>query len=331
MDNLTKRAALDGLANALQPIKTLLEDPLVQEIEINGPNSVWIERAGEQTLTDIKLPDLQIRTAISVLARLSNKDARGGTPDGIIDARLDGFRIAAVLPPTSVHGPSICIRKHSPVLLELEDYVKSGAVPANVAELLRGVVEGRKNVLVAGGTSSGKTTFVNAMIAMIPHEERVVTIEDTVELKVRVPNWVSLESNEQSGVTTRMLIRLALRYRPDRIIVGEVRGGEAFDLLQAANTGHDGCIATLHANSSFDALSRFETLILQAGINWPHSAICAQIARTFDFVVYMTRQRGVRRIDEVLELHDYDTSKSSYIFTNRYKHQEAIKCETSAL
>lgn len=328
MDILTKRAAIEGLANALQPIRELLDDPLVQEIEINGPTKVWVERAGEQRLTEIKLPELQIRTAISVLSRLNNKDAKGGTPDGIINARMEGFRIAAVLPPTSVHGPSICIRKHNPVLLQMADYVASGAVPQHVADLLKEVVVGKKNILVAGGTSSGKTTFVNALLALIPESERILTIEDTVELKVGAPNWVSLESNEQTGVTTRMLIQQALRYRPDRIIVGEVRGPEAYDLLQAANTGHDGCIATLHANSSFDALSRFETLILQAGVNWPHIAICAQIARTFDYVVYMTRERGVRRIDEVLELQDYDTSQLKYVFTNRYKHSEVSKCAT---
>lgn len=318
MDALTKKAALDGLANALSPIKGLLEDPAIQEVEINGPNNIWVERAGMQSKTEIQLSDASIRNAISVLARLSSKDAKGGTANGIIDAKLDGFRIAAVLPPTSVLGPSICIRKHNPVVLKLEDYVQAGAMPQAIAESIRDMVVGRKNILVAGSTSSGKTTMVNAMIGLIPEEERVLTIEDTVELKVRVPNWVSLESNEQGGVTTRMLIKLALRYRPDRIIVGEVRGGEAYDLLQAANTGHDGCIATLHANSAIDSLSRLETMILQADVNWPHAAICSQIARTFDYVIFMSRKKGKRELTEMIKLQEYDTATGKYLFSQLY-------------
>lgn len=318
MDALTKKAALDGLANALAPIRHLLDDPQIQEIEINGPDNIWVERAGQQDKADIKLPEFNICNAITVLARLSRKDAKGGTPNGIIDAKLDGFRIAAVLPPTSVLGPSICIRKHNPVVLGLEDYVANGAMPSDVADSIRSMVVGKKNILVAGSTSSGKTTLVNAMIALIPEDERVLTIEDTVELKVRAPNRVLFESNEQSGVTTRMLIKLALRYRPDRIIVGEVRGGEAYDLLQAANTGHDGCIATLHANSAIDSLSRLETMILQADVNWPHAAICAQIARTFDYVIFMSRRRGKRELTEMIKLEDYDTQSGKYQFSQLF-------------
>lgn len=325
MDQPTRKAALEGLANALNPIKALMEDPLVQEIEINGPNNVWIERDGVQSKVDIALSESLIRNAISVLARLSGKNAKGGTPDGIIDARLDGFRVAAVLPPTAVLGPSICIRKHNPVALALKDYVSSGAMPAPIAEAIATMVTGRKNIIVAGSTSSGKTTFVNAMIAVIPPEERVLTIEDTVELKVNSPNWVSLESNEPAGVTTRMLIKLSLRYRPDRIIVGEVRGAEAYDLLQAANTGHDGCIATLHANSAYDAMSRLETMILQADVNWPHAAICAQIARTFDYVIFMNRQRGKRKLASILEITDYDTDNRKYICNPIYNNGEASR------
>jgi Flp pilus assembly CpaF family ATPase len=222
-----------------------------------------------------------------------------------VDARMDGFRVAAALSPTSVRGPSMCIRKHNPVHLKLDDYVKAGAITPEWAERLREMVRSHKNILVAGATSSGKTTAVNALLAEIPPEERILTIEDTPELKVISPNWVSLESNAQKGVSTRELVRLALRYRPDRVIVGEVRGGEAFDLLDAANTGHDGVIATLHASSALDALSRFETLILRGGVEWPHRAICAQIARTIDYVVFMARRNGVRGLQEVLEIEDF--------------------------
>ncbi|MCK9985436.1 MAG: pilus assembly protein CpaF [Azoarcus sp.] len=309
MDHLATAAALRALTHALAPVREYLEDPLTQEIEINGPDDVWVERAGVQAKVPVSISATQLETAISVLARLSDKDAKAGTADGIIDARMDGFRVAAALPPTSVRGPSMCIRKHNPVHLTLNDYVQSGALSAEWAERLRAMVRSHKNLLVAGGTSSGKTTFVNALLAEIPAEERILTIEDTPELKVSAPNWVSLESNTQAGISTRDLVRLALRYRPDRVIVGEVRGGEAFDLLDAANTGHDGVIATLHASSSFDALSRFETLILRAGIDWPHRAICAQIARTIDFVIFMARRNGVRRLQEVLEVQDHDNDR----------------------
>jgi len=312
MDKHSYDSAILSLKNALQPVAFFMDDPKVQEIEINGPNDVWVETAGLQARADVTITDEQIRRAIQVLARMSHKDAKGGTKEGIIDARMDGFRVAAALPPTSVRGPSICIRKHNPVLLTLDDYVTGRAFSAQWAEYMRKIVAEHKNILVCGGTSSGKTTFVNALINEIPRAERIITIEDTPELKVSSPNWVSLESNEQENISTRDLVRLALRYRPDRIIVGEVRGGEAYDLLDAANTGHDGCIATIHANSSFDALSRFETLILRGGVNWPHEAICAQIARTFDCVLFMARKNGVRQLSEILELKDFNTDSKKY-------------------
>ena len=319
MDALTTASALAALMQSLGPVKTLLEDPQVQEVEINGPDDVWFERSGVQQRSQVKISKAQIETAITVLARLDHKDAKAGTKDGIIDARMDGFRVAAALAPTSVRGPSMCIRKHNPLRLSLEDYAAAGAFSSAWAEKIREMVRAKKNILVVGGTSSGKTTFTNALLGEIPGDERVLTIEDTPELKVTTPNWVSLESNAQKGITTKDLVRLALRYRPDRIIVGEVRGGEAYDLLDAANTGHDGDIAPLHSNSSFDALSRFETLLLQGGVQWPHRAICSQIARTFDYVLFMARRRGVRRLEEVLALHGYDNDSEKYQYEIVYQ------------
>ena len=318
MDQITTDSAIVTLKTALNPIACFLDDPLVQEIEINGPDNVWVERSGIQIRENVQVTEGQIRTAIQILGRLSNKDARGGTKDGIIDSRMPGFRIAAALPPTSVLGPSICIRKHNPVLLRLEDYVQAGGFDEAVAGLLRKIIAEHKNILIVGGTSSGKTTFANALIAEISESERVLTIEDTPELKVNVPNWVSLESNVQQQITTRDLVRLSLRFRPDRIVVGEIRGGEAYDFLDAANTGHDGVISTIHANSSFDALSRFETLILRSGENWPHEAICRQIARTIDYVLYMERRRGKRMLCEVLELKDYDINTKKYEYEMKF-------------
>ena len=290
---------------------------------INGPNNVWVEKAGQGIIkTEVDISDVEIRSSIQLLASLENKEAKERGKESIIDSRLDGFRFAAAMKPTSMQGPSISIRKHNPVHLSLDDYVANGAIPEDMAGVLRKMVQERKNVVVAGGTSSGKTTFVNALIGEVDPGDRVLTIEDTQELKVKVPNWVPLISNEQEGVTTRDLVRLSLRLRPDRIIVGEVRGGEAFDLLDAANTGHDGCLATLHANNCAGALSRFESLVLRAGINWPHEAIKAQIADTFDFVVFMARVKTGRKLAEIMAINGFDFDNKRYITEEVYRLDE---------
>lgn len=342
MDRSTKAHSLNLLLETLKPVSHFMNDSDVQEIMINGPSDVWVERKGQMVKTDCQITDIDIRSAISVLASLEGKQAREGTPDGIIDSRMDGMRVAAVLAPTAVHGHAMSIRKHSTQRFVLNDYTKAGAFdlpgesaedesdehvfslpqvnsPGDVEEVLRMIVKSRKNIVIAGGTSSGKTTFLNAMITEVDEQDRVLTIEDTPEVDIRVPNWVSLESNEQEGITTRHLVRLALRFRPDRIIVGEVRGGEAYDLLQAANTGHDGCFATVHANSAFQALSRLETLVLTSGINWPHEAIRTQLAETFNYVVFMARRNGKRQLHEVLELQGYDGQQGKYLYKSIFK------------
>lgn len=681
MDQQTRNNAHDLLRNSLRAVGHLLEDPHVQEVMINGPNNVWVEKAGQGIVkTEVDISDVEIRSSIQLLASLENKEAKERGKESIIDSRLDGFRFAAAMKPTSMQGPSISIRKHNPVHLSLDDYVANGAIPEEMAGVLRKMVQERKNVVVAGGTSSGKaqpldaqvltpngfvpmgslkvgdaitspdgmvdrivgvfpqgekevfritfhdgraaescaehlwqvwsrtstyvkgsghngkkirgmgwrvlplsevidrfkrksklyersavplvspyaielpqeahsippyvlgvligdgclvdstakfstaddfilsrltaelpgyeitpikgydyriaakvkrmksemktslealglqgmksngkfipdaykrgtaaqrmalmqglmdtdgfiskdgavsyatvskrlandvrevvtslggiatitektttyrdkngdkqhgqiaynvwichpvpdhlvslprklklvkprsrdwrlrivsiepigkkqtqcikvarpeglyvtdgyvvthnTTFVNALIGEVDPGDRVLTIEDTQELKVKVPNWVPLISNEQEGVTTRDLVRLSLRFRPDRIIVGEVRGGEAFDLLDAANTGHDGCLATLHANNCAGALSRFESLVLRAGINWPHEAIKAQIADTFDFVVFMARVKTGRKLAEIMAINGFDFDSKRYITEEVYRLHE---------
>ena len=342
MDRSTQAHSLSLLRETLKPIARYLDAADVQEIMINGPSDVWIEQRGLVTKIDCEITDIDIRSAIAVLSSLEGKQAREGTPDGIIDSRMQGMRVAAVLAPTAVRGHAMSIRKHNSQRLVLEDYIKSGAFdmaaahedeenenqafslpeirsPEDLSSVLRKMVQGRKNIIVAGGTSSGKTTLLNAMLAEIDQRDRVLTIEDTPEVDVRVPNWVSLESNEQEGVTTRHLLRLALRFRPDRIIVGEVRGGEAYDLLQAANTGHDGCFATVHANSAFAALSRMETLVLTSGIQWPHKAIRTQLAETFNYVVFMARSHGKRQLQEIIELQGYDSKNEKYIYRSIFK------------
>lgn len=341
MDKSTQIHALGLLKEALNPIAGYMDDPDIQEIMINGPSDVWIEKAGLLTKTDNLISEAEINNAIQLLAGLEKKTAIAGSRDGIIDTRMDGMRVAAVLAPTAVHGHAMSIRKHNKRRLHLNDYVASGAFdmpeveeaggdedafalpdiqcPDDVRIVLQKIITGRKNIVIAGGTSSGKTTFMNAMVAEMDEEDRVLTIEDTPEVDVRVPNWVSLESNTQNGVDTRLLVRLALRFRPDRIIVGEVRGEEAYDLLQAANTGHDGCLATVHANSAFQALSRLETLVLTSGVQWPHEAIRTQISETFNYVVFMARAKGKRQLQELIELQGYDSEMGKYRYRTLFK------------
>jgi Flp pilus assembly CpaF family ATPase len=340
MDRSTQAHAIQLLRETLKPVEALLDDHDIQEIMINGPSDVWVERRGLIVKEPCQITDIDIRSAITVLASLEGKQAKEGSIDGIIDSRMEGMRVAAVLSPTAVFGHAMSIRKHNKQKLVLEDYVTSGAFDMAVEDevevddkfilpevkcaddlalVLKKIVKGRKNIIVAGGTSSGKTTLLNAMLSEIDGQDRVLTIEDTPEVDVRVPNWVSLESNEQEGVTTRHLLRLALRFRPDRIIVGEVRGGEAYDLLQAANTGHDGCFSTVHANSAFAVLSRLETLVLTSGIQWPHEAIRTQLAETFNYIIFMARSHGKRQLQEIIELQGYDSVNGRYIYRHIFK------------
>ncbi len=254
---------------SLAPIRTFIDASDVAEVMVNRYDSVWVERHGEMMRLDVKLEPAKLEGAVRSLASSVQKSAVRGTAQGIINAGHKGLRIAAVMQPTAIDGHALSIRRHRDTTLSLSDYVKAGAFSSRHArskhtdqpifngptedeglkDALAELVRQRKNLLVAGGTSSGKTTFLNALVAEIPQEERVLTIEDTMELKPSVCNLVRLLSNTDRNVTTQQLVALALRFRPDRILVGEVRGGEAFDLLQALNTGHDGGMASLHANT----------------------------------------------------------------------------------
>ncbi|MDN0082492.1 ATPase, T2SS/T4P/T4SS family [Crenobacter sp. SG2305] len=305
---------LETLRNSLTSVWDLLESENVQELMINGPDDIWVEQGGKLTRVDRSLSATQIESAIHILGRINNKDVIEHTSDSIVDARLEGLRIAAAIRPISVTGPSLAIRKHMQVVLSLENYVATGAITEEVAQVLRRIVREHKNILVVGGTSSGKTTFLNALIREVPEHERIVTIEDTQELKVSAPNWVPLEANEQAGITCRQLLKLALRYRPDRILVGEVRGPEAYDLLQAANTGHDGVMATLHASSAKQGLTRLETLILTANVGWPHEAVRVSVAETFHYIVFLARRNGVRQVEQILQMQGYDHKQQQYQF-----------------
>ncbi|SDD57147.1 Pilus assembly protein, ATPase of CpaF family [Cupriavidus sp. YR651] len=319
---------------SLAPIRQYMDAPDVAEVMINRFDSVWIERRGEMIRLDVKLEPAKLEGAVRSLASSVQKSAVRGTAQGIINAGHKGLRIAAVMQPTAIDGHALSIRRHRETNLSLHDYAKAGAFSARHArsvesdrpifsgpvenealvEALTEMVGQRKNILVAGGTSSGKTTLLNALVEVIPDSERVLTIEDTMELKPRVPNVVRLLSNADKGVTTQHLVALSLRFRPDRILVGEVRGGEAFDLLQALNTGHDGGMASLHANNARSALSRMESLAMLGipqGSRWELDDMRKLIAECFNYVVHLRRTGEMRHISEIIEIkgfrnNDYD-------------------------
>jgi Flp pilus assembly CpaF family ATPase len=315
MDRPTTRNATDLLRGTLASLAPLFDDPAVTEIMLNAPGELWVQRGGRIERLPCMVTDAQVQAAVKVLARLSRRDSTAGTRDGMIDARFDGMRIAACLSPTAVRGHALCIRKHLRRRLSLAELVQAGCLDAGAARLLRSAVLGRCNLIIGGATDAGKTTFMNALLAEIPPHERLVTIEDTPELDVAAPNWVAFETSECDGISARDLVRLALRMRPDRILVGEVRGPEAFDLMQVANTGHRGSLATLHANDALGALSRLETLVLTAGVRWPFEAVQRQIAEAFDLVVFLARRHGVRAVSEIVRIDGFDDRRRRYLTT----------------
>lgn len=320
-------SAVKMFFESLSPLKEQLEAPDTAEIMINNSRDVWIEFRGEMHRLDVQLEHAKLHGAILSLAASVDKSALAGTAQGIINAGHKGLRVAAVMTPTAIDGHALSIRKHRDATLSLKDYVARGAFSRIHArqeeteayfapgienealmEALAKIVRGRKNILVAGGTSTGKTTFLNAMIAEVPHDQRVITIEDTQELKVMVPNRVRLLSNEEKKVTARSLVALCLRFRPDRIIVGEVRGGEAYDLLQALNTGHDGGLASIHANNAPMALSRLESLAMMGippGSSWDLRDMRKNIADCFNYVVHLKRTGELRHISEIVEIQGF--------------------------
>lgn len=318
-------ATADVFLATIAPLEPFVRDPAVTEIMVNGPDQVWVERAGALQRVDVTIAQESVRGAIVTLARLAQRDARENSSDAIVHGRFDDLRLAGVLAPTAQDGHALCIRKHTRSDLRLDDYAAAGAFGAQrdqapppassafladgeVIEFFRQAVAARRTLLVSGSTGSGKTTFLNALIAEVQDTERLVTIEDTIELRVRAPNRVRLLSNAQAGITTRELLRLALRLRPDRIIVGEVRGAEAFDLLQALNTGHEGGFATLHANDARLALTRLESMVMlgvPSGGNWPLEAMRMQIASCIDYVVHLRRSGCRRYVSEIILVEGY--------------------------
>jgi pilus assembly protein CpaF len=290
------------------PIDRLLRQDDVTEIMCNGPDMIYAEMRGQLTLTDVKFVDeTHLRRIIDKIVAQVGRRIDESTP--MVDARLpDGSRVNAVVHPLAIGGPFLTIRKFAKEAYQIDDLIRFGTLNAASARFLQACVVGRLNIIVSGGTGTGKTTTLNVLSSFIPSDERIITVEDAKELQLHQDHVLSLETRppniEGKGmVTIRDLVRNTLRMRPDRIVVGECRGGEALDMLQAMNTGHDGSLTTVHANTPRDALSRLETLTLMAGFDLPIRAIREQMASAVDLIVQLTRMRdGTRRITHVTEV-----------------------------
>lgn len=303
----------------LKPIEHLILDPDISEIMVNAGSKVFVEKNGLLTaIAGITIPEQALFAAVKNIARRLGDDISEAKP--ILDSRLpDGSRVAAVLPPCSIDGITLTIRKFNTRHFRIEDLIANQTLSAQLADHLREAVIRCRNIIVSGGTGAGKTTLLGILADFIPDDDRIVLIEDTAELNIRKSNLVRFEARrEQSevpAVTIRDLLKASLRHRPDRIIVGEVRGGEAFDLLQALNTGHSGSISTLHANSARQAISRFADCVLQSGIEMPHRAIRSNIGNSVDLIVHIARVRGRRVIAEALRIASYDAERDQYQLT----------------
>ena len=292
----------------LGPIEPLLKDETITEVMINGPKKIFVERKGKLQLTNVQFhDDDHLMTIIERIVSPLGRRIDESSP--LVDARLaDGSRVNAIVPPLSLIGPCVTIRKFTKNPLSIDNLVGFGTLSEEMAEFLEACVKARLNIMVSGGTGSGKTTTLNVLSSFIPDQERIVTIEDAAELRLQQQHVVTLESRPanlegRGAITIRDLVRNALRMRPDRIIVGEVRSGEALDMLQAMNTGHDGSLTTGHANSPRDILSRLETMVMMAGMELPVRAIREQIASALDLIIQQSRiQDGSRKITYITEV-----------------------------
>jgi pilus assembly protein CpaF len=292
----------------LGPLETLMKDPEISDILVNTPHHVYVERYGKLEKTEVRFrDDAHLMQIIERIVTRVGRRVDESSP--MVDARLsDGSRVNAIIPPLALDGPILSIRRFGAERLTINDLIQFNSLPAQIAEVAAACVKSRLNILVSGGTGAGKTTLLNCLSNYIPVNERIVTIEDSAELKLQQEHVVRLETRPpniegQGTVTARDLVRNALRMRPDRIVVGEVRGGEALDMMQAMNTGHDGSISTVHANSARDALSRLETMMLMAGINLPERALREQISSALDVIIQLSRlSDGSRKLVEFTEV-----------------------------
>ena len=313
----------------LKPIEHLILDDSISEVMVNGPDRIFVEKAGLlQQVPGVSLGDKSLMVAVKNIARRLGDDISESKP--ILDSRLpDGSRVAAVIPPCSLSGVTLTIRKFNTRHFEIDDLIRTGTLTQDLANRLKTYVLGRKNMLISGGTGTGKTTLLNLLGKFIPQDERILLIEDTAEIQLTQPNLIRFEARRaQSGlpaVAIRDLLKAALRHRPDRILLGEIRGGEAFDLLQLLNTGHSGTLSTIHANSAKQGLSRFTSCVLQSGVELPYKAIKSNIADSLNVVIQIERRPGYRFISEVLEINSYHPEADLFDYCAMYVHQEGEK------
>jgi pilus assembly protein CpaF len=312
----------------LRPIEHLILDDSISEVMINGADRVFIEKQGYlQPVSGVSLGERSLMVAVKNIARRLGEDISEAKP--ILDSRLpDGSRVAAVIPPCSLGGVTLTIRKFGARHFDMEDLIRRGTLDRTLANLLEDCVLARKNILICGGTSTGKTTIASVLARYIPPEERILLIEDTAEIQLTQANLVRFEARrEQNGVpavAVRDLLKAALRHRPDRIILGEIRGGEAFDLLQLLNTGHSGTISTIHANSAQQGLARLTSCTLQSGIGLPYRSIKANIADSLNVVLHIERRPGRRYISEVLVINSYDPDADFFDYGAIFQSKQSV-------
>jgi len=308
---VTRERIVEQIENeimGLGPLEPLLSDTTISDILVNGHDTVYVERFGKLEHCPVKFTNnVHLLNIIDRIVSSVGRHIDEASP--MVDARLeDGSRVNVIIPPLALDGPQMSIRRFAVELLTMDNLVQLGSVPEQVAPILRGIVKARLNILISGGTGSGKTTMLNILSGFIPENERIVTIEDSAELQLQQPHVVRLETRPpniegRGEVTQRELVKNSLRMRPDRIVLGEVRGGETLDMLQAMNTGHDGSLTTIHANSPRDALGRIENMVSMTGINFPTKALRAQIASAIDVVLQVGRlEDGRRRLLSIQEV-----------------------------
>lgn len=309
----------------LRPIERLILDDRISEIMVNGSGRVFIERDGELAeVVEAHLTEKNLQVAVRNIARALGDEIDEAQP--LLDSRLpDGSRVAAIIPPCSIGGTTLTIRKFQSRQFTAGDLVRIGSLTREALTKLREAITDRRNILISGGTGTGKTTLLSALAASIPDEERIVIIEDTAEIQLDKPNLVRFEARREQpdlpAVSIRDLVRATLRHRPDRILLGEVRGGEAFDLLQALNTGHSGSLSTIHANSAQQAIARLTSCVLQAGVELPYAAIRSNIADAVNFLLHIERRQGRRYVSELLEVQQYDPAQDQFALTTIYRHE----------